>query len=287
MHPYPFAYHRATSVAEALSLLASEDEGKLLAGGQSLLPVMKLRLAQPGALIDISEISELRGARVEGDTLVIGALTTHHELETDPVIAEHAPLLAEIARVVGDMQVRNRGTLGGAIAHADPAADYPAGVLALDATVVAQGPDGSREVPIGEFFQGFMTTALDPGEIITAIRVPLAKPGTGVSYQKLANPASGYAIAGIAAVVEKAADGTIGALRLGITGVGDIAYRATAVEEALAGQQPTEEAVKAAAANAVDGIEPLDDLHAPAAYRAKVARNLARRAIITAVERAS
>jgi len=287
MHPYPFAYHRATSVAEALSLLASEDEGKLLAGGQSLLPVMKLRLAQPGALIDISEISELRGARVEGDTLVIGALTTHHELETDPVIAEHAPLLAEIARVVGDMQVRNRGTLGGAIAHADPAADYPAGVLALDATVVAQGPDGSREVPIGEFFQGFMTTALDPGEIITAIRVPLAKPGTGVSYQKLANPASGYAIAGIAAVVEKAVDGTIGALRLGITGVGDIAYRATAVEEALAGQQPTEEAVKAAAANAVDGIEPLDDLHAPAAYRAKVARNLARRAIITAVERAS
>ena len=287
MHPYPFAYHRATSVAEALSLLASEDEGKLLAGGQSLLPVMKLRLAQPGALIDISEISELRGARVEGDTLVIGALTTHHELETDPVIAEHAPLLAEIARVVGDMQVRNRGTLGGGIGVGDGAADYPAGVLALDATVVAQGPDGSREVPIGEFFQGFMTTALDPGEIITAIRVPLAKPGTGVSYQKLANPASGYAIAGIAAVVEKAADGTIGALRLGITGVGDIAYRATAVEEALAGQQPTEEAVKAATANAIDGIEPLDDLHAPAAYRAKVARNLARRAIITAVERAS
>jgi aerobic carbon-monoxide dehydrogenase medium subunit len=286
MHPYPFAYHRATSVDDALSLLASEEEGKLLAGGQSLLPVMKLRLAQPGTLIDISEIAELRGARVDGDTLVIGALTTHHDLETDPLIAEHAPLLAEIARVVGDQQVRNRGTLGGAIAHADPAADYPAGVLALDATIVAQGPNGEREIPIAAFFQGFMTTAIEPNELLTAIRIPRARPGTGVSYQKLANPASGYAVAGIAAVVEKAADGTIGAVRVGITGVGDVAYRATSVEEALAGQQPDEELITSASAHAADGVEPLDDLHAPAAYRARVAGNLTRRAITTALERA-
>jgi aerobic carbon-monoxide dehydrogenase medium subunit len=286
MYPYPFAYRRATSIDEALSLLVTEEEGKLLAGGQSLLPVMKLRLAQPGTLIDISEIAELRGARVDGDSLVIGALTTHHQLETDPLVAEHAPLLAEMARVVGDQQVRNRGTLGGAIAHADPAADYPAGVLALDATIVAQGPNGERQIPVSEFFQGFLTTTLAPDELLTAIRIPLAKPGTGVSYQKLANPASGYAIAGIAAVVERAGDGTIGALRLGITGVGDVAYRATAVEEALVGQQPTEDAIKAATAKAADGIDPLDDVQAPAAYRAKVAGNLARRAITTALERA-
>lgn len=283
MHPYPFAYRRAASVDEALQLLASEDEPKLLAGGQSLLPVMKLRFAQPGTLIDISEIGDLRGVRVEGDTLVIGALTTHHDLENDPLIAEHAPLLAEIAHVIGDQQVRNRGTIGGVLAHGDPSADYPAGVLALDATVVAQGPDGEREIPIADFFQGFMTTALAPDEIVTSIRIPLAQGATGVNYQKLANPASGYAIVGIAAVVTTAADGAIGSLRLGMTGVGDVAYRATAVEDALIGQQPSEEVIKAACVHAVDGIEPLDDLHAPAAYRAKVACNLARRAIMTAL----
>ena len=283
-----FEYSRATSLDDALARLrASKGGGKLVAGGHSLIPLMKLRLSEPGTLIDIARIPGLSGIRETAGGIEIGAGTVHHDVAASALLQRACPMVAEAAAAIGDPQVRNRGTLGGSLAHADPAADYPAGVLALDATVVAQGPDGSREVPIGEFFQGFMTTALDPGEIITAIRVPLAKPGTGVSYQKLANPASGYAIAGIAAVVEKAADGTIGALRLGITGVGDIAYRATAVEEALAGQQPTEEAVKAATANAVDGIEPLDDLHAPAAYRAKVACNLARRAIMTAVERAS
>jgi carbon-monoxide dehydrogenase medium subunit len=286
MHPYPFAYRRASSVAEALQFLSSEDEPKLLAGGQSLLPVMKLRFAQPGTLIDISEISDLRGVRVDGDALVIGALTTHHDLETDPLVAEHAPLLKEIARVIGDQQVRNRGTLGGVLAHGDPAADYPAGVLALDATIVAQGPDGERQIPVMEFFQGFMTTALAENELLTAIRIPLAQGPTGVNYQKLANPASGYAIVGIAAVVTKAADGTIGSLKLGLTGVGEVAYRATAVEEALVGQLPTEPAIRSAVAAAVDGIDPLDDLHAPATYRAKVACNLAGRAITTALSKA-
>lgn len=286
MHPYPFAYRRASTVSEALAFLASEEEPKLLAGGQSLLPVMKLRLAQPGTLIDISEIADLRGVRLDGDTLVIGALTTHHDLETDPLVAEHAPLLAEAARVVGDQQVRNRGTIGGVLAHADPAADYPAAALALEVTVVATSPDGDREIPITEFFQGFMTSALAENELLTSIRIPLLHAGRGMSYQKLANPASGYAIVGVAAVVTLAADGSIGSLKLGLTGVGDVAYRASAVEEALAGQQPTEEAVKAASADAIDGIDLLDDLHAPAAYRGKVACNLARRAIMTALERA-
>ncbi len=286
MHPYPFAYRRASTVNEALAFLASEEEPKLLAGGQSLLPVMKLRLAQPGTLIDISEIADLRGVRLDGDTLVIGALTTHHDLETDPLIAKHAPLLAEAARVVGDQQVRNRGTIGGVLAHADPAADYPAGVLALEATVAATSPDGEREIPVTEFFQGFMTSALAENELLTSIRIPILDVTRGMSYQKLANPASGYAIVGVGAVVTLAANGSVGSLKLSLTGVGDVAYRATAAEEALAGQQPTAEAVKEAASHAVEGVEPLDDLHAPAAYRAKVACNLARRAIMTALERA-
>jgi len=284
MHPYPFAYRRATSVDEALQLLASEDDPKLLAGGQSLLPVMKLRFAQPGTLIDISEIADLRGVSLDGDTLTIGALTTHHDLESDPLVAKHAPVLLEAAHVIGDQQVRNRGTIGGALVHADPAADYPAGVLALDATIVARGSNGEREIPISEFFQGFMTTALEPDELVTAIRIPAPGEATGSNYQKLANPASGYAIVGIAAVVTKAEDGTIASLRLGLTGVGEMPYRATAVEDALVGQEPTGDAIRAAAKKAVEGIEPLDDLHAPADYRRKVACNLTRRAIINALD---
>jgi len=284
MHPYPFAYRRATSVDEALQLLASEDDPKLLAGGQSLLPVMKLRFAQPGTLIDISEIADLRGVSLDGDTLTIGALTTHHDLESDPLVAKHAPVLLEAAHVIGDQQVRNRGTIGGALVHADPAADYPAGVLALDATIVARGSNGEREIPISEFFQGFMTTALEPDELVTAIRIPAPGEATGSNYQKLANPASGYAIVGIAAVVTKAEDGTIASLRLGLTGVGEMPYRATAVEDALVGQEPTGDAIRAAAQKAVEGIEPLDDLHAPADYRRKVACNLTRRAIINALD---
>lgn len=283
MHPYPFAYQRATSVEEALELLATTEEAKLLAGGQSLLPVLKLRLAQPGTLIDISEIAALRGAHVDGDSLIIGALTTHHDLATDPLVAEHAPLLARIAHVVGDQQVRNRGTIGGVLAHADPAGDYPAGVLALDATIIARGRDGSREIPVGEFFLGFMTTALDEQELITDIRIPLAAAGIRVNYQKLANPASGYAIVGVAAVVATAADGSISSLKLGLTGVGDVAYRASAVEDVLVGSMPDEDTVKAATAKTVEGIDVLDDLHAPSAYRAKVACNLTRRAIMTAL----
>ncbi len=287
MHPYPFTYHRPGSIDDALSMLGQfGDTGKLLAGGHSLLPVMKLRLAQPEHLIDITGLSELVGVRLDGDDVSIGALTTHHQLEKDTILATSAGLLPEIAHVVGDQQVRNRGTLGGALAHADPAADYPAGVLALKANIVARGPNGERTIPIDEFFLGFLTTALEPDELLTAIRVPALAANTGFRYEKLANPASGYAIVGVAAVVTLAADGKVSAIRIGITGAGDVAYRPQSVENALVGSAPTEDAVKAAVESAVEGIELLSDIHAPADYRARVTKNLARRAVLKAVERA-
>jgi len=287
MHPYPFTYHRPASIEDALSLLGQfGDSGKLLAGGHSLLPVMKLRLAQPEHLIDITGLSDLAGVSLEGDVVSIGALTTHHQLATDAILATSAGLLAEIAHVVGDQQVRNRGTLGGALAHADPAADYPAGVLALDAEIVARGPNGERTIPIDEFFVGFLTTALEPDEILTSIRVPALAANTGYRYEKLQNPASGYAIVGVAAVVTLDANGNVSAARIGVTGAGDMAYRPQAVENALVGTIPTVDSVKAAAESAVDGIELLSDIHAPADYRARVTKNLVRRAVLKAVERA-
>ena len=281
MHPLPFSYHKARSIDEALALLTDHlDDGKLLSGGQSLLPVMKLRLAAPAHLIDISGLSELSGIRQDGDTIAIGALTTHTTLAASTV-----PIFAEMAHVIGDVQVRNLGTIGGALAHADPAADYPAGALALDVTVVARGPDGERQIPIAEFFQGFMATALTPNELLTEIRVPVLPGRTGVSYQKLANPASGYAIVGVAAVVTLAEDGSIANARIGITGASDMAYRATSVEDALRGRQPDEATVKDAAARAVEGQDLLSDVQADADYRAKVTPNLVRRAVLTAVSR--
>jgi carbon-monoxide dehydrogenase medium subunit len=280
MFPAPFTYHRATSVADALDLLQQHaDTGKVIAGGHSLLPIMKLRLAEPEHLIDITGIEELRAIAVEGDSVVIGALVTHRELATSAELAESVPLIPAMADLVGDQQVRNMGTIGGVLAHADPAADYPAGMLALDATVLVTGPRGDREIPIGEFFQGFLTTALAPDELLTAVRVPVPGPSAGSAYEKLANPASGYATVGVAAVVTRGDGGTIEAIRVGITGATDVAYRATAVEDALRGTTPDAATIKAAAAHATDGVEMLEDKHAPADYRARVTRNLTRRAI--------
>lgn len=286
MHPYPFAYHRATSVEDALAVLADhEEDGKLLAGGQSLLPVMKLRLASPATVIDITGLTELRGVSLVGEAVVVGALTTHHDIETDPILLEQVPLLPAIAHVVGDQQVRHRGTFGGTLAHADAAGDYPAGVLALGAEVVVQGPDGERVIPIDEFFLGFLTTALAPNELITRVRIPIPPTGSGWSYQKLANPASGYAIVGVAVVLRTGEDGAIESLRIGITGTSDIAYRPTVTEDALIGTLPDAEAIKAAAALAIDGVDVLGDQHAPVDYRARVTQNLVRRAIEDALSK--
>ena len=283
MNPAPFDYHRAASLDDAIALLQEHgDAAKLLAGGHSLLPLLKLRLAQPEHLIDIGGLQDLRGVRADGDTLRIGALTTHHALEADPILQDRCPLLAETAATIGDRQVRNRGTIGGALCHADAAADYPAAVLALDADLVARGPNGERTIPAAEFFLGFLTTALAPDEILTEIRVPALPPATGASYQKLANQASGYALVGVAAVVTLGPDGSCRRARVGITGAGSTHLRATAVEAALEGATLDDATVRAAAQTAGDGLDLLDDHHAPAPYRLRVLRGLTARALLAA-----
>jgi len=247
---------------------------------------MKLRLAQPAVLVDIAGIPGLRGVRKNGDVIEIGAMTTHRDLEVDPVIAANAPVLAEVAGIIGDVQVRNRGTIGGAVAHADPAADYPASILALDATMVAQGPNGTRRIAASDFFLDLLTTSLEPDELLVGIEIPALGKGTGGNYQKAANQASGYAIVGVAAVVA-VSGGKITSARIGITGAGPAATRATAAEAALVGVSASDTAaVKAAVAGASDGIEYLEDIHADAAYRARLVRGLAERAVLAAAARA-
>ncbi len=287
MNPAPFAYHRAHSLAEAHQLLQRfGEEAKLLAGGHSLLPAMKLRLAQPGHLIDIGGIADLRYVHADKGTLRIGALTTHREIETHPLVRERCPLLAEAAAVIGDRQVRNRGTIGGALAHADPAADYPAAILALEATIVAEGPHARREIPASEFFTGLLTTALAPDEIITEIQVPLLSARTGTSYVKLANHASGFAVVGVAALINLDSSGRCIKARIGVTGAGAVPARARTVEWGLESYPLDEDIVTAASRHATDGIEFLSDVHASADYRRRVTIGLTKRAILTALDRA-
>jgi carbon-monoxide dehydrogenase medium subunit len=287
MNPSAFAYERVDTVQQAVALLSQHGEGaKLIAGGHSLLPIMKLRLAEPERLIDIGRIDALQGVSQVGDEIVIGALTTHQQVATDERIRKHVPLLAATAEVVGDRQVRNRGTIGGALAHADAAADYPASILALDATIVAEGPNGERRIPASDFFVDFLTTALGPTEVLREIRVANPGPGYGWSYQKLANQASGYAIVGVAALLTLDANGTVADVRVGVTGAAPVAWRAIATEEALRDKKLDQTTV-AAAADLVDGdVEFLDDLHGSAEYRRRVTRGLTRRAILEASARA-
>lgn len=285
----PFEYEAPASVEEAIHLLAALGErGKVLAGGHSLVPLMKLRLAQPEILVDIGRIGALRSIRAEGDQLAIGALTSHHQVATDPTIRAQCALLAETAAQIGDPQVRNRGTLGGALAHADPAADYPAAILALDAGIVAQGPRGRRTIAAADFFTGLLSTALSPDELLVEVRVPAlgTAAGTGGAYVKLANKASHYAVVGVAVVV-RLAGGAISSLAVGITGAGPQPSRAAAVEAALLGQPPTEEAIARAASAAAEGIDLLSDIHGSADYRAAMAAVYTRRAIQQAIRRAS
>jgi carbon-monoxide dehydrogenase medium subunit len=288
MNPTAFAYERAASVEDAIALLSQHgDAAKLIAGGHSLLPIMKLRLAEPELLIDIGRIAELRGIRDVGSEIAIGALTTHHAVATDPLLRERIPLLADTASRVGDRQVRNRGTIGGALAHADAASDYPAAILALEATIVVRGPQGERSIPASEFFLDFLTTALQPDEVLTEVRIAPPATGHGWSYQKLANQASGYALVGVAALALLNGDGASFDVRVGVTGAAAVPWRAIAVEAALQGQKLNGEGVAAAAAGIMDGIEPLDDLHGSAEYRRRVTQGLTRRAILQAAEGAS
>jgi carbon-monoxide dehydrogenase medium subunit len=291
VNPAPFTYHRAGDVTEAIALLQQyQDEGvKLIAGGHSLLPMMKLRMAEFPHVIDFTSVSDegLRSITVENGVLRIGALVTHRQIEKSAVIAEACPLLAEQVKRVGDRQVRARGTIGGTLAHADPAADYPAAMVALDAIIVVQGPSGPREIPATEFFIGLFTTSLADDEIITEVRIPGLPRRTGTNYQKLANQASGYAVVGVAAVVTMTADGTAREVRVGVTGAGDHAVRASRLETELTGKPLNDATIAAAAGLADEGVNFLEDLHASATYRRRVLQGLTERALRIATERAA
>lgn len=279
MIPAPFDYHRPRSLDEALALLSSTEDAKILAGGHSLLPAMKLRLAQPRNVIDIGRIADLNHIREHNGRIHIGALATHHALATSDLLRARCPLLPEVAAEIGDVQVRHRGTLGGSLAHADPAADWPAPILALDAEMEIAGPAGRRVVRAADFFVDMMQSAVQPNEILVEIRVPVTT--TAVAYAKFAQKASGFAIAGAAVVVNAQAR----RVQIGITGVAPKAYRATAVEQALAGATLNSAAIARAAAHAADGIETLNDIHASAEFRAHLACVQTRRALEVAVSR--
>lgn len=287
MIPSAFEYFAARSLDEALQLLARHgDDAKLLAGGHSLLPLMKLRLAAPRLLIDLGRIAGLAYIRDEGGQIAIGAMTTHTDVERSSLLARRAPLLAETAAAIGDVQVRNRGTLGGSLAHADPAADYPAAVLALDAELKLVSERGTRTLAAKDFFLEMLTTALEPGEILTEIRFAADTARTGSAYRKLHQPASGFAIVGVAARLTLDAGAKCAAAVVGVTGVAPKAYRASGVERLLVGQTLDAKRIAQAAAKAAEGVEPLADLHASARYRRAMAEVFARRALTQAWERA-
>jgi carbon-monoxide dehydrogenase medium subunit len=278
MYPANFDYLRPSTVDEAVAMLEQHGDGaKLLAGGHSLIPAMKLRLARPQVVIDIGRIGTLSDIRDAGGHVAIGAMTTHHEIATSKLLRDRCPLLPETASHIGDMQVRNRGTIGGSLAHADPAADYPAAILALEAEIVVVGPRGQRVIPAADLFVDLLQTSVAANEIITSVRVPAT--ARTVAYEKTEQKASGFALAGIAVVIGP------GGARVGVTGVAAKAYRATAVERALPGQPWPPEAIARAATHAADGIEPLGDIHASAEFRAHLAQVNTRRALERAAAR--
>ena len=284
MIPAAFAYQRPASIEEALTIIGSDPGAKLLAGGQSLLPLLKLRLGSAETLVDIGRLPGLRGVRTLDDgRLAIGALTTYADLLESP--AKHYGLLRDALPHIGDVQVRNLGTVGGSIAHADPASDLPACLLALDAELVARSSSGERTIPINGFFEGPFATGLGSGEILTEIRLPGPRDDAGSAYATLQQPASGYALVGVAAVVISNGSGGIAQAMVALTGVGDTAYRASAVEAALAGTDGSPASIAAAAAHATDGVEVSSDIHADRAYRTAMATVYTRRAIEAALAR--
>ncbi len=280
MYPAKFDYMRANSITEAVSLLQQNPEAKIIAGGHSLLPLMKLRLATPPALIDIARIADLKGVRQEGNGVTVGALTTHNEIAASDVVQRLVPALAEAAGHVGDVQVRNRGTIGGNIAHADPASDLPTVLLALDAEIRVVGPGGQRAIAARDFFVDLMTTSLNPDEVITSVHVPAAPKSAYVKYE---NPASGYAMLGVCAAVEMNGGGFSGA-RVALGGATPTPHRLTGVEAALKGA--TAERAHDIAQSAGDGIDDwMGDIHASADYRKAVAPVFVERAIVAAAGR--
>jgi carbon-monoxide dehydrogenase medium subunit len=282
MIPAAFAYARPTTVDEALQAVASGGEDvKILAGGQSLIPVMRLRLAAPETVVDLTRVAELRGVREEEDAIVIGAMTTHSDVLSDPVITRWAPLIAEATETVADRQVRHRGTFGGALAHADPAGDLPAVALAMEAEFVIAGLTGRRTVPAAEFFVDYLTTALEEGELLVEIRVPKLRGTWGMHYEKFNRVAQAWSIVAVAALVRRE-ENVIAEARIGLTNMGPTPLRASAAEAALVGVPATREAVAAAAERAAEGTSPSSDLNAQADYRQHLATVLTRRAVTVA-----
>jgi carbon-monoxide dehydrogenase medium subunit len=287
MIPAAFEYHRPATLDDAVALLAQHgEECKLLAGGHSLLPMMRLRLARPAALVDLGA---LRGAlsyvRDEGDVVAVGAMTRHHDVATDAVLQRRLPLLAHAAAEVGDPQVRHRGTLGGSLAHADPAADLPAVVLALDAVMVVRGPDGDRDVAVRDFFRGFLESDLQPDEVLREVRFPAPAPGHGWAYLKFNRRAQDWATVGVAALVERGDTGLLAHLAVALVNMGATPLRAPRVEASLTGTRGDADAVDRAAHHADEDTSPAGDLAASAEYRRHLARVLTRRALEQALRR--
>ncbi len=279
MIPHSFEYEAPANLKDALAAIATGDT-RLLAGGMSLIPIMKFRFAQPERVVDLGRVPGLNGIEAAGASIRIGAMATHHEVETSAVLRAKCPLLAETAAQIGDPAVRNMGTIGGSVAHADPAADYPAALLALEARLRLATAKGERTLPIADFLLDAFTTALAPGEMIVEIEVPVEESGEGYSYEKVSHPASGFAVVGVAVRVKKSG-GKISLARIAVTGVASHAFRATNAEKLLeSGAAPDQ-----AAAAVAEGIDANSDLYASAEYRLHLARVHARRAIATALSR--
>jgi carbon-monoxide dehydrogenase medium subunit len=286
MIPAQFDYTAPATLDEAVALLASDLDGaKVLAGGHSLIPAMKLRLAQPQLLVDIARIKSLAYIREEGDQILIGATTTHYQMESSDLLKRICPLLPDCAKSIGDVQVRNKGTIGGSVAHSDPAGDWPAAILALDAELVLVGASGERMVKAEDFFVDLLTTDLQPGEILREIRIKKPAGRFHQAYQKVRHPASGFAVVGVAVHLVLNDDGSCKSAAIGITGVGAKAYRAKAVEAGLAGTNLDDNAVAAAVTHVCDGIDPNADLYASSDYRCHLAQVHTRRAIQAAKAR--
>jgi carbon-monoxide dehydrogenase medium subunit len=286
MYPASFEYYRPKNLKDAVSLLRKKKDAKLLAGGHSLLPAMKLRVSAPAAIIDIGRVKGLKGIKVGKSSVRIGALTTHAEVLDSRAVAESCPLLSEAAANIGDLQVRNRGTIGGSLAHADPAADYPTVIVALDGDITATGPKGSRQIPARKFFTDLFTTALKGSEILTEVKVPVAKKGEGAVYLKHRHPASSYAVVGVAAIVGLKND-HIKSARLVVGGVTPNPLVVGKIEDLLAGQKPSTKLFSDAAGLVAEAIQdPLGDLYASGEYRTHLATVMARRALQEAAARA-
>ncbi|MFL6276519.1 MAG: FAD binding domain-containing protein [Blastocatellia bacterium] len=286
MVPTQFDYHQPATLDEALALLQQHaDDAKILAGGHSLIPAMKLRLAQPAVLIDIGRIRDLAYIREEGDRIRIGAMTTHFQIEASDRLRDICPILPEAAAQIGDAQVRNRGTIGGSLAHADPAADWPAVMIALKAEMVAVGGSGERVIAADDFFVDMLTTALDAGEILREVRIPVPAGRYGQAYVKAAQPASGFAVVGVAVHLVRDAGGACESVSVGITGVASKAYRANGAEAALRGSALDEQVIATAAATAADGVTINGDIYASESYRTHLAQVYTRRAVQAATAR--